>query len=241
VVPLDLGLPDNDGLSLARELRRASRIPIIVVSARGREEDKGLALDMGADHYITKPFGSSELLARIRVALRHAADLSAPAPMVVEVGSLRMDFASREVTLEHKPVRLTKNEFDLLAVLIRHAGQVITNSQLLQEVIRSHFGCQVDATANGTEGLARATQEHYDLVVSDICMPGMNGVELYLRLRELQPSMARRFLFVSGYAGDRKLDEQIRECDVPLVAKPFSIARLAGACLPFFRAARPAA
>ncbi len=113
--------------------------------------------------------------------------------------------------------------------------------KLLQEVIRSHFGCQVDATANGTEGLARATQEHYDLVVSDICMPGMNGVELYLRLRELQPSMARRFLFVSGYAGDRKLDEQIRECDVPLVAKPFSIARLAGACLPFFRAARPAA
>ena len=124
MVPLDLGLPDNDGLSLARELRRASRIPIIVVSARGREEDKILALDMGADDCITKPFGSGELLARIRVSLRHAADLSAPAPMVVEVGSLRMDFVSREVTLEHKAVRLTKHEFDVLAVLIRHAGQV---------------------------------------------------------------------------------------------------------------------
>jgi len=134
VMLLDLGLPDGDGLSLARELRAVSRIPIIVVSARGREEDKVLALDMGADDYITKPFGSSELLARIRVALRHAADLSAPAPMVVEVGSLRMDFASREVSLEQKPVRLTRNEFDLLAVLIRHAGQVITNGQLLQEV-----------------------------------------------------------------------------------------------------------
>jgi two-component system, OmpR family, KDP operon response regulator KdpE len=134
IVLLDLGLPDGDGLSLARELRGLSQVPILVVSARGREEDKILALDMGVDDYVTKPFGSGELLARIRVALRHAADLSAPAPMMVEVGSLSMDFASREVTLDHKPVRLTKNEFDLLGVLIRHAGQVITNGQLLQEV-----------------------------------------------------------------------------------------------------------
>jgi two-component system KDP operon response regulator KdpE len=134
VILLDLGLPDGDGLSLARELRTVSRVPIIVVSARGREEDKVLALDMGADDYITKPFGSAELLARIRVALRHSADLSAPPPAVVEVGGLRMNFASREVTLAQKPVKLTKNEFDLLGVLIRHAGQVVTNSQLLHEV-----------------------------------------------------------------------------------------------------------
>jgi len=134
VILLDLGLPDGDGLSLARELRAASRVPIIVVSARGREEDKVLALDMGADDYITKPFGSAELLARVRVALRHSADRSAPPPAVVEVGDLRMNFASREVTLAHKPVKLTKNEFDLLGVLIRHAGQVLTNSQLLHEV-----------------------------------------------------------------------------------------------------------
>jgi two-component system KDP operon response regulator KdpE len=134
VVLLDLGLPDGDGLSLARELRTVSRVPIIVVSARGREEDKILALDMGVDDYITKPFGSGELLARIRVALRHSADLAAPPASVVEVGRLRMDFAKREVTLNQSPVRLTKNEFDLLAVLIRHAGQVITNGQLLLEV-----------------------------------------------------------------------------------------------------------
>jgi two-component system KDP operon response regulator KdpE len=134
VVLLDLGLPDGDGLSLARELRGASRVPIIVVSARGREEDKILALDMGADDYITKPFGSGELLARIRVALRHSVDPAAPPPSVVEVGGLRMDFLMREVTMNQKPVRLTKNEFDLLAVLIRHAGQVLTNGQLLQEV-----------------------------------------------------------------------------------------------------------
>ena len=134
VLLLDLGLPDGDGLSLARELRAVSRVPIIVVSARGREEDKVLALDMGADDYITKPFGSGELLARIRVALRHSADPSAPPPSVVEVAGLRMDFLMREVTMNQKPVRLTKNEFDLLAVLIRHAGQVLTNGQLLQEV-----------------------------------------------------------------------------------------------------------
>jgi two-component system KDP operon response regulator KdpE len=134
VLLLDLGLPDGDGLSLARELRSTSRVPIIVVSARGREEDKILALDMGVDDYVTKPFGSGELLARIRVALRHSAEVSGPPPPVVEVGGLRMDFASREVTLDKRPVRLTKNEFDLLAVLVRHAGQVLTNGQLLQEV-----------------------------------------------------------------------------------------------------------
>ncbi|MDR3669764.1 MAG: response regulator transcription factor [Holophaga sp.] len=134
VILLDLGLPDGDGLSLARELRALSRVPIIVVSARGREEDKVLALDMGADDYITKPFGSAELLARIRVALRHSADRSAPAPAVMEAGGLRMNISSREVTLDGKPVRLTKNEFDLLAVLLRHAGQVLTHGQLLQEV-----------------------------------------------------------------------------------------------------------
>jgi two-component system KDP operon response regulator KdpE len=134
VILLDLGLPDGDGLSLARELRGLSRVPIIVVSARGREEDKVLALDMGADDYITKPFGSAELLARIRVALRHSADRSAPAPAVMAAGGLRMNVSSREVTMDQKPVRLTKNEFDLLAVLLRHAGQVLTHSQLLQEV-----------------------------------------------------------------------------------------------------------
>ena len=138
VLLLDLGLPDGDGLSLARELRATSRTPIIVVSARGREEDKILALDMGADDYVTKPFGSGELLARIRVALRHSAEVAGPPPPQVELGSLRMDFASREVTMDHKPVHMTKNEFDLLAVLVRHAGQVVTHGQLLQEVWGDH-------------------------------------------------------------------------------------------------------
>jgi two-component system KDP operon response regulator KdpE len=134
IVLLDLGLPDGDGLSLARELRATSSVPIIVVSARGREEDKILALDMGADDYVTKPFGSGELLARIRVALRHSAGASGPPPAVVEFGGLRVDFGAREVSVGPRPVRLTKIEFDLLGCLVRHADQVLTTRQLLEEV-----------------------------------------------------------------------------------------------------------
>ena len=135
VVLLDLGLPDGDGLDLAREIRGWSRVPIIVVSARGKEEDKIQALDLGADDYLTKPFGSGELLARIRVALRHYQEGAASAPEpVVEIGPLRMDFASREVFLDGAPVHLSPNEYGLLAALVRNAGKVLTHGQLLQEV-----------------------------------------------------------------------------------------------------------
>jgi two-component system KDP operon response regulator KdpE len=135
VVLLDLGLPDGDGLDLAREIRDWSRVPIIVVSARGKEEDKIRALDLGADDYLTKPFGSGELLARIRVALRHFKEGAASAPEpVVEIGPLRMDFASREVTLDGVPVHLSPNEYGLLAALVRNAGKVLTHGQLLHEV-----------------------------------------------------------------------------------------------------------
>ena len=132
---LNLGLPDQDGLALAREIRSWSRVPIIVVSARGKEEDKIQALDVGADDYLTKPFGSGELLARIRVALRHTAEAAGAAiESVVEIGPLRVDFASREITLDGAEVHLSPNEFSLLAVLIRHAGKVLTHRQLLHEV-----------------------------------------------------------------------------------------------------------
>ena len=135
VILLDLGLPDGDGLELARDFREWSRVPIIVVSARGQEEDKIRALDLGVDDYLTKPFGSGELLARIRVALRHAAEAAGSAPEpVVTVGPLRVAFAAREVTLEGVPVHLSPNEYALLAVLVRHAGKVLTHRQLLQEV-----------------------------------------------------------------------------------------------------------
>jgi two-component system KDP operon response regulator KdpE len=135
VVLLDLGLPDGDGLDLAQEIRGWSRVPIIIVSARGKEEDKIRALDLGADDYLTKPFGSGELLARIRVALRHSAESTGAATEPVqEFGPLRVDFAAREVTLDGAPVHLSPNEYGLLAVLVRHAGKVLTHQQLLHEV-----------------------------------------------------------------------------------------------------------
>ena len=131
---LDLGLPDGDGLELVRKLREWSSVPVIVVSARGREEEKVAALDAGADDYLPKPFGTKELLARLRVALRHARGASAPGSPVLEVGSLRMDLERREATVEGHAVRLTPIEWRLLAYLARHAGKVLTHSQILREV-----------------------------------------------------------------------------------------------------------
>jgi two-component system KDP operon response regulator KdpE len=134
-VILDLGLPDGDGADVTRRLREWSTVPIIVVSARGQEADKVAALDAGADDYLTKPFGTGELLARLRVAERHAArfrdDASEP---VFEAQGLRVDLARREVTLEGQPIHLTPLEYKLLATLVRHYGKVLTHRQLLKEV-----------------------------------------------------------------------------------------------------------
>jgi two-component system KDP operon response regulator KdpE len=140
VILLDLGLPDRDGLQVARELRGWSTTPIIVLSARGREEDKVRALDLGADDYLTKPFGVEELLARIRVALRHAAlpPGAGPGP-VFEAGDLRVDLAARRVTRAGQEVHLTPTEYKLLTTLVRHAGKVLTHRQLLKEVWGSNY------------------------------------------------------------------------------------------------------
>ncbi len=135
VVLLDLGLPDLDGLDVTRRLREWTQTPIIVISAREQEQDKIKALDAGADDYLTKPFNAGELLARIRVALRHAARNSAnqQEPIFV-LENLRVDLAKRQVLVNDQEVHLTPIEYKLLAVLIRHAGKVITHRQLLQEV-----------------------------------------------------------------------------------------------------------
>jgi two-component system KDP operon response regulator KdpE len=130
---LDLGLPDGDGVDLARRIREWSRAPIIVLSARGREEDKVNALDSGADDYLTKPFGVNELLARLRVALRHARAGTEQGP-VIEAGPLRIDLARREVTVSGREVRLTPTEYRVLALLAQHAGKVLTHRQILREV-----------------------------------------------------------------------------------------------------------
>jgi two-component system, OmpR family, KDP operon response regulator KdpE len=135
VVLLDLGLPDLDGLEVTKRLREWTLTPIIVISAREQEQDKVRALDAGADDYLTKPFNAGELLARIRVALRHLARQSAgQTEPVFVLHNLRVDLAQRQVFLDDNEVHLTPMEYKLLTVLLRHAGKVITHRQLLKEV-----------------------------------------------------------------------------------------------------------
>lgn len=136
LVILDLALPDGDGLELVDWLREWSTAPILVLSARGREDDKVAALDRGADDYLTKPFGVGELLARLRVALRNRARLAAGAgdTTVVRVGDLALDLVAHRVTLGERPVHVTRLEFKLLAALARHAGKVLTHKQILEAV-----------------------------------------------------------------------------------------------------------
>lgn len=136
LIILDLGLPDRDGLDVLRSLREWLSAPVIVLSARGQEKDKVAALDSGADDYLTKPFGIGELLARIRVALRHASRAAAgdKAEPRFTVGALTVDLASRRVFVNEKEIHLTPIEYRLLTTLVRHAGKVLTHRQLLKEV-----------------------------------------------------------------------------------------------------------
>ena len=135
LILLDLGLPDSDGLQVTRRIREWSTTPILVISARGQERDKIAALDAGADDYLTKPFGVGELLARMRVALRHAARAAgAQDEPVFEAHGVRLDFGSRRVFRDGTEVHLTPTEYKLLTVLVRHAGKVLTHRQLLREV-----------------------------------------------------------------------------------------------------------
>jgi two-component system KDP operon response regulator KdpE len=135
LILLDLGLPDADGLAVTRQIRGWSTTPIIVISARGQELDKVAALDAGADDYLTKPFGVEELLARMRVALRHAALAGgASAEPIFEGQGVRVDLVNRQVFKDGEEVHLTPLEFKLLQTLVRHAGKVLTHRHLLKEV-----------------------------------------------------------------------------------------------------------
>ena len=134
VVILDLGLPDLDGIEVVRRLRGWSEVPVLVLSAREREADKVEALDAGADDYLTKPFGVDELLARLRVAMRHGARLVAPEASAYDAGAWRVDLAARRVFVLGEEIHLTPTEYRLLMVLIRHAGKVVTHRQLLREL-----------------------------------------------------------------------------------------------------------
>jgi two-component system KDP operon response regulator KdpE len=132
VIILDLGLPDMEGVEVAAQLREWTQTPIIVLSVRDREETKVAALDAGADDYLTKPFGVEELLARIRVAMRHA--VRSPGEPVFTSGDLRVDLARRQVTVGGRDIALTPTEYDILKALVAQAGKVVTHRQLLSQV-----------------------------------------------------------------------------------------------------------
>ncbi len=131
VVLLDLGLPDLDGVEVIRRIREWSRVPIVVLSVRDREDDKIAALDAGADDYVTKPFGAGELLARLRVVLRHTEPQTGA---IFRSGDLEVDLAARLVRKAGRDVRLTPIEYGLLRMLVTHAGKILTHRQLLTEI-----------------------------------------------------------------------------------------------------------
>lgn len=134
VVLLDLGLPDADGLDVVKRLRAWSSVPIIVISARGRDRDKVEALDVGADDYLTKPFSAEELLARIRVALRHRTQRAAEEGPVYRAKGLTVDLARRAVSRDGAEITLTPTEYKILELLVQHAGRVLTHTQILRAV-----------------------------------------------------------------------------------------------------------
>jgi two-component system KDP operon response regulator KdpE len=143
LVLLDITMPGPDGFTVCQQLRRTSTMPIIMLSARGQEKDKVKALDLGADDYITKPFGIEELLARIRSALRRSQqDSQSTGPLVV--GDLTINFAERRVTREGVEIKLTPTEYELLVQLARSAGKVLSHSALLQRVWGPEYGSESD-------------------------------------------------------------------------------------------------
>ena len=141
LILLDLGLPDLDGLDVLGRLREWSTVPVIILSARGQEADKVRGLDAGADDYLAKPFGVPELLARLRVALRHRSGTADP---VFTAGGLSVDLAAHRVTRDGSDIHLSPRQFRVLAVLVRHAGRVVTQQQLIREV----WGEASDATSD---------------------------------------------------------------------------------------------
>jgi two-component system KDP operon response regulator KdpE len=133
LIVLDLGLPDRDGKDVLRDIRQFSQIPVIILSARDRESEKIEALDLGADDYVEKPFGIGELTARLRTALRHKATEAQPEQRI-EIDGVVMDLDKRLVTREGVPIKLTPKEYELLAILFRNAGRVVTHRQILSTV-----------------------------------------------------------------------------------------------------------
>src|SRR6266571_3689075 len=139
---LDLGLPGMSGLEVSKRVRAQSNLPIIVLSIKDAERDKVQALDLGADDYVPKPFGMDEVLARIRVALRHTAQVQAGAEPTFTTGPLKVDFAQRLVTVHEREIKLTPTEYDLLKALIKNRGKIMTRQMLLSQVWGTGYGTE---------------------------------------------------------------------------------------------------
>lgn len=142
LILLDLGLPDADGLDVIRSIREQSDTPIVVLSVRGAEREKVAALDVGADDFLTKPFGADELVARVRVALRHAARPRSGAAAIVRAGDIEVDLERRLVSVGGQDVHLTPTEYDLLKALAQHPNKVLTSRMLLQRVWGAEYGAE---------------------------------------------------------------------------------------------------
>jgi two-component system, OmpR family, KDP operon response regulator KdpE len=139
---LDLGLPGISGLEVCKQVRAQSNLPIIVLSVKNAERDKVLALDLGADDYVSKPFGINEVLARVRVALRHAAQVKAGTEPTFVAGPLKVDFAQRSVQVNEQEVKVTPTEYDLLKALIKNSGKIMTRQMLLSQVWGTGYGTE---------------------------------------------------------------------------------------------------
>ena len=157
---LDLGLPDFDGMEVIKKVREWSELPIIVVSARDQDKEKAAALDAGADDYLTKPFSATELLARIRVAIRHLRKVGKTQTQpVLSVGELSLDLEKRQVTLRGEPLHLTPMEYDLLSLLFKNMGKVLTTQYILREVYGVGYGTDTQALRALMAGLRRKIEE----------------------------------------------------------------------------------
>ena len=156
IIILDLGLPDFDGIEVTRRLREWSQTPIIILSVREAENDKIAALDAGADDYLTKPFGTGELMARMRVAMRRLANKS-DAP-VIQVDSLKMDLSRRLVTVKEQEISLTPTEYDILRLLMQNAGKVLTHHQLLRQVWGTAYESEMHLLRVNISNLRRKTE-----------------------------------------------------------------------------------
>lgn len=163
LVILDIGLPDVDGFEIIRQVRSWSHLPIVIVSARTHERDKIEALDLGADDYLTKPFGTGELLARVRTALRHARQQQSPdsaASEIFHAGGLTIDFSRRQVVVDGNEVHLTQNEYKIVSLLAKNAGRVLTYELILKELRGAKSKCDTQTLRVNMANIRRKIEKN---------------------------------------------------------------------------------